>query len=155
MAKAVAKVAKAAKAAVASIWPTKEQLATEKKRAEALAKQYGGNAELLTLAEASKLHPDLALKAEDMANTAYFHLRFRPCTICGRFPSRAIVHYRLHEDRTLNAKGNRTDPEARKAIAERVAKALATINGEKKPTAKPKAKAAKATKAPKRAAAAA
>ena len=61
-----------------------------------------------------------------MANTRYFHLRFRPCSICGRFPARAIVHYGLHENGTLDANGHRTDAKARAAIAIRVTKALKT-----------------------------
>lgn len=106
---------------------TPAQLAAEKARATALLKTYGGRRELLTLAEARKVHPGLAITAEDMANTAYFHLRFRPCSICGRFPAVATKHLKLHADGTLDAKGHRTDPKARAAIAERVAKARKTI----------------------------
>ena len=108
-------------------------LASEKSRATALAKQYAGGPELLTLAEASKVHPPLDLTAEDLANTAYFHLRFRPCSICGRFPARALVHFALHESGRLDAKGHRTDAEGRAAIALRVAKALKTLASEKAP----------------------
>jgi hypothetical protein len=111
-------------------------LAQEKARATALAKQYDGKAELLTLAEAQAVHPNLVLTAEDMANPAYFHLRFRPCGICGRFPARAIRHYALHESGALNDKGNVTDKTKRKAIEARVAKALKTIAGDKPKAAK-------------------
>jgi len=130
------------KPATQSAKATSAQIQAETARANALAKQYGGKPELLTLAEAQKAHPELILKAEDMANPAWFHLRFRACTICGRFPAKAAVHVALHANGTLDAKGHRTDKAARTAIALRVAKALKTLAGEKKPAAK--AKAAKA-----------
>lgn len=106
---------------------SRADLATESIRAKALEKRYGGKPELLTLSEAKALHPNLVLTDADLANPAYFHLRFRPCSICGRFPARATVHLALHANGTLNAKGNRTDAKGRKAIEARVAKALKTI----------------------------
>jgi hypothetical protein len=117
---------------------TSTQIAVETKRAAALAKQYAGKPELLTLAQAQAEHPNLAITAEDMANPAYFHLRFRACSICGRFPARAQKHLALHASGALDADGHVTDGKKRKAIEVRVAKAIKTIASERK--AKPAAK---------------
>src|SRR5438105_447663 len=111
---------------------TSTQIAVETKRANALAKKFGGKAELLTLAEAQKRHPNLQITAEDMANPAYFHLRFEPCSICGRFPARATKHLALHVSGALDADGHVTDGKKRKAIETRVAKAIKTIAAEAK-----------------------
>lgn len=127
--------AKSAKKGVNEL-ATREALAAERRRAEALAKAYGGAAEILTLSEARKAHPELEITEDDMKNTSYFHLRFRACSICGRFPARALAHLALHESGELDAKGHRTDPEARKRIAERVERMLETLNEGKKPVAK-------------------
>jgi len=123
-----------AKTALGKAGPaTAAELATEKKRAEALAKKYGGGPELLTLAEARAANPDREITADLLADPTRFDLRYRPDSICGRYPARAIVHYELHRNGTLDRRGNRTDAKARAAIAVRVAKALKTIAAEKKP----------------------
>ncbi len=124
-------------------FPTAAALAAEKKRAEGLAKSYGGRAELLDLKKARANHPELEITEEHMKDTRYFHLRFRPCSICGRFPARAIIHYGKHEDQSLDAKGNATDPDQRKAIAERVAKMRETLAAQKAEEAKASKKKAK------------
>lgn len=102
-------------------------LAAEKARAAALHERYGGKSELLTLAEARRAHPKLDVTPERLADSRNFHLRYRPCSICGRFPAVALEHYRLHESGRLDARGHVTDPVQRSRISSRVKKLRATI----------------------------
>lgn len=106
--------------------PGGQSLRREKARAVALYRQYGGKSELLTLADARAAHPRLEIMPERLADSRNFHLRYRPCSICGRFPAIALDHYRLHESGALDAAGRVTDPDARSRIASRVAKMQAT-----------------------------
>ena len=102
-------------------------LSAERARAAALFARYGGKSELLTLAEARRAHPKLDITPEQLADSRNFHLRYRPCSICGRFPAVALDHYRLHASGQLDARGHVTDPVQRSRIASRVAKLRETV----------------------------
>jgi len=102
-------------------------LSAERARAKELYERYGGKSELLTLAEARRAHPNLDVTPERLADSRNFHLRYRPCSICGRFPAVALEHYRLHESGQLDARGHVTDPVIRSRISSRVKKLRATV----------------------------
>src|SRR5258707_1978070 len=102
-------------------------LSAERTRATALYERYGGKSELLTLAEARRAHPKLDITPERLADSRNFHLRYRPCSICGRFPAIALEHYRLHASGRLDARGHVTDPVQRSRISSRVEKLRATV----------------------------
>jgi prevent-host-death family protein len=107
--------------------PSARALAAEKARAMALQRRYGGKSEILELAEARAAHPSLEITREKLAESRNFHLRYRPCSICGRFPAVALEHYRLHESGALDARGHVTDPVKRSRISSRVEKLRQTV----------------------------
>lgn len=107
--------------------PSARALAAEEARAAALHRQYGGKSEILDLADARAAHPGLAITSEKLADSRNFHLRYRPCSICGRFPAVALEHYRLHESGALDARGHVTDPVKRSRIASRAEKLRVTV----------------------------
>lgn len=100
-------------------------LAREKARATTLHRRYGGQPERLTLAEARTLYGSRAT-AEKLDDPRRFDVRYRRCTICGRYPAVALRHYELHESGALDAAGHVTDPGRRAAMAERLARSRAT-----------------------------
>ena len=107
--------------------PSARALAAEKVRAVALHRRYGGKSEILDLAEARAAHPSLEITSEKLADSRHFHLRYRPCSICGRFPAVALEHYGLHASGALDARGHVTDPVKRSRIASRVEKLRVTV----------------------------
>lgn len=107
--------------------PSARALAAEKARAAALLRRYGGKSEILELAAARAAHPSLEISQEKLADSRNFHLRYRPCSICGRFPAVALEHYRLHESGALDARGHVTDPVKRSRISSRVEKLRKTV----------------------------
>ena len=107
--------------------PSARALTAEKARAAALHRRYGGTSEILDLAEARAAHPSLEITPEKLADSRNFHLRYRPCSICGRFPAVALEHYLLHESGALDARGHVTDPVKRSRIASRVEKLRVTV----------------------------
>lgn len=107
--------------------PSARALAAEKTRAVALHRRYGGKSEILDLAGARAAHPNLDVTPARLSDSRNFHLRYRPCSICGRFPAVALEHYRLHESGALDALGHVTDPVRRSRIASRVEKLHLTV----------------------------
>lgn len=109
-----------------SVLADRAALAREKARATALHQRYGGQPERLTLAEARKLYGSRAT-AEKLDDPRRFDVRYRRCTICGRYPAVALRHYERHESGALDAAGHVTDPGRRAAVAQRVAKRRETL----------------------------